>query len=92
MLEKEIRDDFFQVYPNPSFTDSIVIKPLFPEEVDVCTIELISMDGKSVFNYETGFSRANPTYTKSLVQFASGQYFVRIHWNSKTFVYRFVKG
>jgi serine protease AprX len=91
LLEKTINEDFFAVYPNPSFIDSIVIKPLFPEEVEFCTIEFISADGKSVYNYETGFSKIFPAYTKSLVQFASGEYFVRIHWNDRTFLYRFAK-
>lgn len=90
-LEKTVNEDFFAVYPNPSFIDSIVIRPLFPEEVGQCTIEFISVDGKSVFNYETGFSREFPAYTKSLVQFAPGQYYVRIHWRDRTFLYRFVK-
>lgn len=91
-LEKSVNDDFFAVYPNPSFIDSIVIRPLFPEEVELCTIEFISVDGKTVFTYETGFSREYPAYTKSLVQFAAGLYFVRIHWQNRTFIYRFVKG
>jgi serine protease AprX len=92
LLDKTINDDFFAVYPNPSFIDSIVIKPLFPEEVGFCTIEFISAEGKSVFTYETGFSKDFPAYTKSLIQFATGQYFVRIHWNDRTFLYRFAKG
>ena len=91
-LDHVVNDDFFAVYPNPSFIDSIVIKPLFPEEVQSCTIEFISVDGKSVFNYETGFSKEFPAYTKSLIAFASGQYFVRINWDDRTFLYRFVKG
>jgi serine protease AprX len=90
-LEKNISDDFFAVYPNPALQDSIMIQPLFPEEVDTCNIEFISAEGKSVYNAEVGFSRNTRSFTRSLVQFATGLYFVRIKWNGRTFVYRFVK-
>jgi serine protease AprX len=91
-LDKTLTDDLFAVYPNPSFIDSIVIKPLYPEEVASCKVELISVDGKAIANFDAGFSRENPMFTKSLLPIASGAYFVRIHWNARTFLYRFVKG
>jgi serine protease AprX len=90
-LDKTIDADFFAVYPNPTFVDSITIRPLFPEEVVSCSIEIITLDGKIIYNLDTGFSKENRAFMKSLTSYSDGLYFVRIKWQDKVFVYRFVK-
>src|SRR5690606_38091386 len=65
-IEQLPRKDGFEVYPNPFYTDSLIIKAKNPDEVKDCRIELISSDGKIVFTKQFSFSWINNKYEDNL--------------------------
>lgn len=90
-LEQNSQAHDFEVYPNPVYSDSIIIKPKNPEDISACNIELISATGQSVFRKHVQFTWANATYAANLKDVQAGIYFMRITWQDKKFTYKLIK-
>lgn len=90
-LEHEEQKHWFEVYPNPSSFDTLVIKPRSPETVTDCRIEMFNAQGKSVFTRDVKFSWNAYQYEASIVNLSAGTYFLKIFWNNKTFVHKVVR-
>jgi serine protease AprX len=88
--------ELFAIYPNPSFvdrdiTDTVIIRPLNPEEISTCRIEFISADGKSVIDNQFVFSKENAVFRKDVTQLTDGIYYIRINWRDRNYIYRYMK-
>jgi hypothetical protein len=90
-LEHEEQKHWFEVYPNPSSFDTLIIKPRSPETVTDCRIEMFNAQGKSVFTKDVKFSWNANQYEASMLNLAAGTYFLKIFWNNKTFVHKLVR-
>lgn len=90
-LEPTAREDWFDIYPNPVYADSLVIKARNPGAVQNCQVELISSQGTSVFREQVNFNWGKATYQADLSLLSAGMYFLRISWADKKFIHRLVK-
>jgi serine protease AprX len=91
-VEKLIAEDFFQLYPNPSFTNTLRIRTRFPQDVSDCVFQIISVNGQLVQNTTLNFSSLEREYVHDISSLSSGLYFIRMQWNGQKYVIRFVKG
>lgn len=90
-LEQSQQEHAFEVYPNPTTDDSIIIKPFDPIQVSSCKIELVNAQGQVVSEVMANFSWVNRTYSSSLSALSAGIYFVRIWWGDKKFTHKLIK-
>ncbi|HYF68958.1 MAG TPA: S8 family peptidase [Ohtaekwangia sp.] len=90
-LERAEQTRWFEVYPNPIYSDSLVIKPRDPVEIPSCQIQFISADGKIILSKDIAFTWAESQYETSLKGFERGVYFLKITWKDKTFTHKLVK-
>jgi subtilisin family serine protease len=88
-VANEEQKSLFAVFPNPF--DTLTIKPRNPDEVQSCTIELITDQGRSLFFREITFSWNQFQYETSLRDLPEGIYFLRILHKGKTFIHKLVK-
>lgn len=94
-LEATDQAQAFEVFPNPVLSadnDTLTIRPSDPEEIPSCFIELLTSEGRQLFDGEVSFSWLNRTYQARLNELAPGVYFLRITWGEgKRGIYRIVK-
>lgn len=90
-LEHAEQTRWFEVYPNPIYSDSLVIKPKDPVEISSCQIQFISADGKIILSRDIAFTWAESQYETSLSGLERGVYFLKITWKDKTFTHKLVK-
>jgi serine protease AprX len=90
-LEHEEQKHWFEVFPNPSSFDTLIVRPKSPETVTDCRIELFNAQGKSLFTKDVKFSWNVFQYETSIQGLSGGTYFLKIFWNNKTFVHKVVR-
>ncbi len=90
-LEQLTQKNIFDVYPNPTLSDSIFIKPFNPGQVSSCKIQLLSAQGQLIYEGQNSFSWLNTTAALNVSSLSSGVYFLRIFWNDKRFTHKLVK-
>lgn len=85
------QDEVFEVYPNPVNADTLNIRPRNPEEIDSCTIEIVSMDGRLILKKEIDFTWLNGIYTADCSTLPPGVYYLHIRSNNHAVSLKFVK-
>lgn len=91
-LEPVSQLEDFEVVPNPfdSGTNFLTIRPKNPQ-VENCVIEILSSEGRSVFQANPNFSFSNNVYAPDLSSLAQGLYFLRIRVNDRNYTFKLVK-
>jgi hypothetical protein len=89
-LEQIQQTHIFEAFPNP-VVDTLTIRPKDPVEISECRIEVVNLQGKTLWSGIANFSWLNRTQQISFQSLAAGLYFVRIQWQDKIFVFRIVK-
>lgn len=80
----------FVVYPNP-ITDTVKVRPIDPEAIPTCRIEMIASDGRIISNRMVSFSWLNREDQNDMSEFAPGIYYFRIWLGEKRFVFKILK-
>ncbi len=90
-IEQQHQGNVFDVYPNPILTGSIFVKTIAPNQVAECKIQLLSTQGRLMYDGAISISWFNPTASVNVSSLSPGVYFMRLFWNNKIFTYKLVK-
>lgn len=85
------QEKVFEVFPNPIEDDTLNIRPRSPEEIDTCTIEIVSAEGKMVERKTISFDWLNRTYTADCSLLSPGVYYLHIRTAVHSLSFRLVK-
>jgi serine protease AprX len=89
-LERLQQTNLFEVFPNP-VTDTVTVRPIDPDSISSCRIELISAQGQLIAEAAVAFSWLQDTYKTSLAYLPSGIYYLRVWLGAQRFTYKLVK-
>lgn len=91
--EQVAQTEHFVIYPNPlRDPDTLIIRPMDPETINACQIEIVSSQGQVLATTRATFNWLNRTHqTTVLSAFAPGVYYVRISANKKRDTFKVVK-
>jgi hypothetical protein len=89
-LEQSLQQNIFEVYPNPA-ADTLYIKPIDPEQITGCEIEIISSQGQVLEKYTINFDSHYRSYQTNIAHLSDGLYYVRVWVEGHLFVFKVVK-
>lgn len=89
-LEQSLQQNIFEVYPNP-VADTLNIRPIDPEEITGCEIEIISSQGQLIEKHLASFSWLNNKYQADISHLSDGLYYVRVWVDGHWFVFKVLK-
>ena len=89
-IEHMQQSNMFEVYPNP-ILDTVTVRPMDPDTISTCRIELISSQGQIMADNVVDFSWQNNKYDTNLSGLPSGLYYFRIWMGKQRFVFKVVK-
>jgi serine protease AprX len=89
-LERINQNNIFEVFPNP-IVDTVTVRPIDPDSISSCRIELISSIGQLIAEKEVAFTWKDDDYTTDLSQLPSGLYYFRIWLGKQRFVFKLIK-
>jgi serine protease AprX len=81
----------FEIFPNPLRDDTLTIRPMDPDLIDSCEIEIISPHGQILGGDTARFDWLNRTYKTDLSGLASGIYYIRVFWEKKRYTFKLLK-
>jgi serine protease AprX len=90
-VEWEPQEKPFEIFPNPINHNTLTIRPAKPDELNTCTIEIISAQGHQIVQKVIGFSWLNKVYETDCSGISPGIYFLRIITEKQIFTTKFVK-
>jgi serine protease AprX len=88
--EHEQQTEIFEVFPNP-VRDTVVLKPINPDTITSCRVELISSVGQLISERTVEFSWLNDRYKTDLSHLPPGIYYLRVWLGRRHFVFKMVK-
>lgn len=88
--EKDEREHIFSVFPNPT-TDTVTLKPIDPDSISECFIELITSHGQVLAQENVSFTWYKRTFQTDLASLPSGIYFLRVWHENKRYVFKVVR-
>jgi subtilisin family serine protease len=89
-LERQQQTNTFEVYPNPT-ADTVTVRPINPDTITSCRVEIISSQGQLVSEHQVEFSWLNDRYKADLSNVAAGMYYLRIWVGAQRFVFKVMK-
>jgi len=82
--------NLFEVYPNP-VVDTLTLRPIDPDSVSNCFVELITSHGQIVAQENVNFDWVNRKFQTDVSSLAAGVYFVRVWYDNKRYVFKIVR-
>lgn len=90
-LEFKPLDKILAVYPNPIINQVVTISPRSPVEFPSCSLEIVTVQGKTIAQHIISFDWLNSSFTADTSDLVPGFYFFRIEMAGKKYVFKIVK-
>lgn len=90
LKEYRQQDAPFAVYPNP-IAGNVSIRPNSPETISKCRLQMISLSGQLMLDYDVSFDWLHREYTATTQDLPSGLYILRIFHDENLFTFKVVK-